>query len=102
VISIVAKEARAHKRKRVLWGAILDQDGRTWECKVADVSPGGAKIRIDERLTIDSTVVLTIEGIGSFPGEVRWQNEDFAGIRFVEDAGVVEDRLQRIFRTKEM
>jgi hypothetical protein len=58
--------------------------------------------QIDERLTIDSTVVLTIEGIGSFPGEVRWQNEDFAGIRFVEDAAVVEERLQRIFRTKEM
>jgi hypothetical protein len=39
-------------------------------------------------------VLLTIGRIGSFPGEVRWQDENLAGIRFLEDAAVVEERLR--------
>jgi hypothetical protein len=94
MISMVAQEIRAHKRQPVSWDARLHQDGRTWECKVVDISPGGAKIRIAERLTINSEVMLTIDRRGDFPGEVRWQEENFAGIRFLEDAGVVRARLR--------
>jgi PilZ domain len=94
MISMVAQEIRAHKRQRVSWDARLHQDGCTLECKVVDVSPGGAKIRIDERLTIDSRVMLTIARIGDFSGEVRWQDENFAGARFLADAGVVRARLR--------
>jgi PilZ domain len=94
MISMVAKEIRAHKRKRVSWDATLQQGGLAWACKVVDVSPGGAKIRIDERLTINSQVMLTIDRLGNFPGEVRWEDEDFAGIRFLEDPGVVQARLR--------
>ena len=49
---------------------------------------------INERLAINSRVVLAITRSGSFAGEVRWQNENFAGIRFLEDASVVEERLR--------
>jgi hypothetical protein len=94
MISMVAKDIRAHKRKLVSWDATLHQDGRAWPCKVVDVSPGGAKIRIDERLTIDSRVMLTIDRRGDFPGKVRWQDENLAGICFLEDAGVVQARLR--------
>jgi hypothetical protein len=94
MISMAAKEIRAHKRHLVSWDATLHQDGHAWECKVADVSPGGAKIRIAECLTINSEVILTIDRRGDFPGEVRWQEENFAGIRFLEDTGVVRARLR--------
>jgi hypothetical protein len=94
VISIAVKEIRAHERKRVLWNATLHQNGCIWECKAIEISPGGVRIRIDERLTINSKVVLTIERLGNFPGEVRWQDEDFAGIGFLEGAGVVQARLR--------
>jgi PilZ domain len=90
---MIAKIPRAYKRKRVLWDAKLRQDDRIFECEAFHISPGGAKIRIDEQLAINSKVVLTISRLGSFPGEVRWQNENFAGIRFLEDAAVVERRL---------
>jgi hypothetical protein len=78
----------------VLWDATLQQDGHTRECKVVDVSPCGATIRIDQRLTINSRVTLTIGRLGDFPGEVRWQDENFAGVRFLEDAGVARARLR--------
>ena len=99
---MIVEVPRARERKRVLWNVKLHQDDRIWECEAVDISPGGVKIRIDERLAINSTFVLAIDRFGRFPGEVRWQNENFAGIRFLEDAGVVEERLRGMPRTKEM
>jgi hypothetical protein len=63
----------------VLWDATLHQDGLTWECQVVHISPGGVKIRIDQRLAIKSRVVIAIERLGSFPSEVRWQDENLVG-----------------------
>jgi hypothetical protein len=93
---------RAHERRRVLWDVKLNQNGRIWTCNAFDISPGGMKIRIDEPLAVNSRVVVAIDRVGSFPAEVRWQDKGLAGIRFLEDAVVVEERLQRISRTKEI
>jgi PilZ domain len=101
MISVVAKEIREHERKRLSWNAKLHQDGYIWKCKAVDISPGGVKIQTDERLAINSRVLLTIGRVGSFPGEVRWQDENFAGIRFLEDAGVVEERLRDASHTRD-
>jgi hypothetical protein len=95
MIAKVPTAPREYERKPVLWNAKLHQDGRIWKCKAVDISPGGAKVRIDERLTINSWVLLTVDHVGSFPGEVRWQNDNVAGIRFLEDAAVVEERLSK-------
>ena len=100
--TMTAKVPRAHPRKRVLWDVKLNQNGRTWTCNAFDISPGGVKIRIDEPLAVNSRVVIAIDRVGNFPGEVRWQDEGLAGVRFLEDAAVVEERLQRISRTREM
>ena len=90
MMSALARAHRAHERRMVWWNAKLHQDGRILDCKAVDVSNGGVKIRIDEPLAIDSGVVLKIGPVGSFPGEVRWQDENFAGIRFLHEATVVE------------
>jgi PilZ domain len=57
------------------------------------ISAGGARIRISERFEINSTVVLVVDRLGAFPGEVRWQEGDYAGVSFLEDAQTVERRL---------
>ena len=49
----------------------------------------------NQHLTINSWVVLLIDRLGSFPGEVRWQDESFAGIQFLQDPAAVEERLRR-------
>ena len=98
---MTAKTPRAHDRKRVLWDVMLNQNGRIWKCTAFDVSPGGIKIRIAEPLAINSRVVIAIDRAGNFPGEIRWQDKGLAGIRFLEDTAVVDERLQRIFRTEE-
>ena len=50
--------------------------------------------QISERFEINSTVVLVIDRVGAFPGEIRWQEGEYAGIRFMEDAQTVEKRLR--------
>ena len=87
-------EQRVRRRKPVLWSARLHRDGRVLECQALHISAGGARIRIGERFAINSTVVLVIDRVGAFPGEIRWQEEDYAGVSFMEDAQTVEKRLR--------
>jgi PilZ domain len=67
--------------------------GRVLECLTLHITAGGARIRISERFEINSTVVLVVDRLGAFPGEVRWQEGDYAGVSFLEDAQTVERRL---------
>jgi hypothetical protein len=87
-------DQRVYRRKPVLWSARLHRDGRVLECAALHISAGGARIRIRQRFEIDSTVVLVIDRVGAFPGEIRWQRGNYAGIRFLEDAQIVEKRLR--------
>ena len=87
-------EQRVSRRKPVLWSAKLHCDGRVLECLTLHTSAGGARIRISERFEINSTVVLMIDRVGAFPGEIRWQAGDYAGVSFLEDAQTVERRLR--------
>ena len=64
------------------------------DCRVINLSDGGAKIRVKERLAINSWVALVVECLGIFPGEVRWHDESFAGICFLQDPAIVEARLR--------
>src|SRR5262245_46786250 len=87
-------EQRVSRRKPVLWSAKLHRDGRVLECLTLHISAGGARIRISERFEVHSTVVLVIDRLGAFPGEIRWQEGDYAGVSFLEDAQTVEERLR--------
>ena len=78
----------------MLWSARLHRDGRVLECPTLHISAGGARIRISQRFEINSTVVLVIDRVGAFPGEIRWQRGNYVGIRFMEDAQIVEERLR--------
>jgi hypothetical protein len=88
------RKPRTAGRKRILWSATLHDNDRSLDCAACDISAGGAKIHIGERLTVNSKVLLTIDRIGSFPGEVRWQRDDYAAIRFLEEASTIEKLLR--------
>jgi hypothetical protein len=85
---------RAHERRRVLWSIQLQQGKRVFQGEAIDVSARGAKVRVTERFQINSEVVLTLAGLGSFRGQIRWQDERYAGIEFAEKANAIEDRLR--------
>ena len=90
-----ALDPRTAGRKRVLWSATLHANDRSLACAACDISKGGARIRVAERLAVNSKVVLTIDRLGSFLGEIRWQRENYAAIRFLEEGSTIEELLHR-------
>jgi PilZ domain len=88
------KIPRAHERRRVLWTVQLQQGHRVSQGEAIDVSAWGAKVRVSERFQMNSEVVLTIAGLGSFQGEIRWQDDRYVGIGFADTASAIEDRLR--------
>ncbi|WP_169816636.1 PilZ domain-containing protein [Rhodovibrio salinarum] len=100
------QDRRAHRRSRVLWGATLMADGVDGEvtCTVVDISAGGAKLMLNEKLigrdpdllsvvTPGERVTLSVRASGSVPAEVVWQEGDRAGLRFLIDPADVRARF---------
>jgi hypothetical protein len=85
---LVAK-ARAERRryKRVpvaLSGRLfIPAESREAHCKIADMSPGGARITSDVVPEAGAQVVVYIDGFGRFEGTVARPDETGFGIQFV-------------------
>jgi hypothetical protein len=45
-------------------------------------------------MAVNATVVLEIDRLGMFAGEIRWRTANEIGIRFLESAGKMEERLR--------
>lgn len=53
------------------------------DAKIYDLSPSGAKVRLNKNLL--KSIVLNIPPFGVFEGEVVWTDEEYIGIKFSED-----------------
>lgn len=51
--------------------------------ELCDLSQGGAKIRVEQTLTVGDEVILTINGMRPIRSVVRWQVREHAGVAFV-------------------
>ncbi len=56
--------------------------GRSIDVVVADLSQGGACLRLQRPLRTDSEVILMIPGLPSRRCTTRWSNDEFAGVAF--------------------
>lgn len=52
--------------------------------RLADISPGGARVTEGEAFDADDDVVMTIAGLPTRAGTVRWRRDGHAGIGFHE------------------
>ncbi|HVV65838.1 MAG TPA: PilZ domain-containing protein [Rhizomicrobium sp.] len=84
VIAKAKAERRRFRRVRVdLAGRLfVPQDSREGQCKVADLSPGGASILCDLPLGAGTQIVLYVDGFGRLEGQVARVGEGEYGIRF--------------------
>ena len=62
--------------------ATLRAGARTYGVSTRDISQGGIKIDIDERLDEGQPAVLTLEGFRAVEGVVRWYQDGVCGIAF--------------------
>jgi len=78
------KDRRRHARVQIEMPGRLfvPADARETPCKVVDISPSGAQLRIDAPLAAETSVVLYIDGLGRFEGDIAWHRDERCGIRF--------------------
>ena len=87
------KERRRFQRKSVLLNATIETPHGAVQCVALDLSLGGARIRIHEKLEPLDRVALTLEKFGRFPGHVVWRNASEAGLQFSEPPNEVAVRF---------
>ena len=78
---------RAHPRVEArLKGRLLSLDGHcNYNCLVADVSEGGARVRTADTYTIPARVFLFLAKSGDiFECDVKWRRDGEVGLAFID------------------
>jgi hypothetical protein len=89
------KEFRRFRRKSVILASTLETPRGTVQCVALDLSLGGARIRVQERLDPLEQVTLVLAKFGRFPGQVVWRNAVEAGLQFSDPPEEVAKRFGR-------
>jgi PilZ domain-containing protein len=85
----VQDNRRIHPRVVVALPAFVHAGGERHAAQLLDLSPGGAKLKVDARLPVGSAVMLDC-GTFDCAGVVRWQNDDLVGLRFDSELSAAE------------
>ena len=82
------EEKRQHPRAHVLRRAriVFRRGFSSLDCILLDVSPGGARLRVDEWLALPDRFELRIENGQRRAAEVRYRAMENTGVRFIDDA----------------
>lgn len=83
-------EIRSHARRLVLLSGAVYVENRPIQCRVLDISAGGARIRVDQQFDHDNRLALMIYRFGEFPVEVAWEKDVDLGIMFIDDPNEIE------------
>lgn len=76
---------RSHKRRTVVWPAVLLVNEYEFKCTLYDISLGGVRLRLDLPLATGAKVKIKIKDLDFTNALVAWHAEEFVGLRFVED-----------------
>ena len=76
-------ERRKWPRKRSLLQATLVTADGSFDCRVLDFSPGGAKVEFAHPLAKKQNVTLILSPIGTFAGVVAWCGSGCFGMQFL-------------------
>lgn len=85
-------EVRKFPRRLVLLSGAVYVENRAVDCRILDISVGGARLRTDRNFDHEKRFPLMIYRFGEFPVEVAWEDETDLGIAFVDNP----DEIQRI------
>jgi hypothetical protein len=82
---LLGDERRKHERRTVRYPAwIAVSPEQRANCVLADISEGGARIKVDENANIPDYFVLLFnpKGTPSRPCRVVWRKESYLGLKF--------------------
>ena len=99
---IMTEKRRETRKRTFLKGRILFNNGASsMDCLVRDISPGGARLALDEALALPDAFELEIPNRDrSFTAVMKWRREDGMGVTIEEqDEGQpTRGRVARLLR----
>lgn len=91
------KALRRHPRSAVFWSGSVQGGRESVDCIVLNMSPGGAKIRLLKRFVSDgSPVVLHIDRLGGYAGEIAWSEGNTMGLRFLKNPREIAADIEQV------
>ena len=93
-------EHRKSGRRRTIFGGVMfAEDGRTWDCSVADVSESGVKAKAVTDLKIGDFVDLKINKFNDLRRcEVKWIREREIGLEFTVVIDMTKSDMSPLFK----
>jgi len=87
---------RRHARAEVSFDATLTVAGRTADCRIQNISPGGAQVSTRMSVARGAPVTLKIGVMGEAEGTIAWVGRGAIGIKFAHDIDTVGDLLMAV------
>jgi hypothetical protein len=73
------------RRSHLVWGGVLQTARGPVQCRVADLSRGGARLSVGVEIAVGQAVTLIVTGIGTFRGAVVWAASGTVGLQFAAE-----------------
>jgi hypothetical protein len=86
---------RHYSRIGVTWPGKIHTGAAPLDCRIANISVGGARLELAQAAGAPRAIVLSIPVLGDFPSEVVWQGGGQIGIRFLDTGQAVESLMDR-------
>ena len=77
-------DRRERSRTKVNWRGKLMTARGSFDCRVLDLSPGGALVRLIAALDVEEPVTLFFSEAERIEGVVAWTQSRYVGIRFAK------------------
>lgn len=90
---IMSLTDRRHARAEVSFEATLGVGGKSGECRIVNISAGGAQVTSRMPVSRGDDVVLNIGVMGKVSGKVAWVGRNGIGIKFANDIDTMGDLL---------
>ena len=96
--TVTDQKRRERNRTKVNWRGKLMTARGSFDCRVLDLSPGGALVRLIAALEVDEAITLFFSENERIEGTVAWTQSRYVGIRFnkrrdkaIPEAALTED-----------
>ena len=86
MVSDNKENKRRDTREKIITQAIILIDKDKYDCRILNISVGGAKLQIDRHFDSGLAVILQIGKFGQFNATIAWQQSGELGIKFSHDA----------------
>lgn len=84
---------RRHARADVSFDATITFGGKTGECRIQNISAGGAQVASRMPVKRGEPVTLNIGVMGAVVGTIAWSSRGSIGIKFANDVDTIGDLL---------